>query len=184
MSSAKSWIPVANALALSLAFLLGGTARAAVTDITRFNQVSFDLYRGGQPYGSQFQELRDFGIRSVISFVEKPVQVVEEERTLVESLGMRFYSFPMNAFKGPDHDTIQAVFDEILRPENAPVFIHCKRGKDRTGMIAGLYRVHLDYRSAEAAYREMKSLGYNPLHLGLTWQFWTHSHPGDINIGR
>jgi protein tyrosine/serine phosphatase len=157
-------------------------ASAAVTDITRFSRVSFDLYRGGQPIGIQFQELRDFGIKTVISLVEKPIQVVEDERKTVEELGMNFHSFPIATFKGPSDQTLQAIFDEMLRPENFPVFLHCKHGKDRTGMITGLYRIHAEYRSAEAAYREMKSFGYNPLYLGLTWKFWTHSHPGDIRI--
>ena len=148
--------------------------------IARFEQVSFDLYRGAQPVGIEFEQLENFGIRSVMSFVSKPATVVEEERKVVEQLGMKFYSFPMNAYLGPNEQTLQAIFAELGRSENWPIYIHCNNGKNRTGLITGLYRIHFDYWSADSAYREMKNKGFNPLLLGLTWNFWTHSHPGDL----
>jgi hypothetical protein len=152
----------------------------AQPSISRFEQVSFDLYRGAQPVGIEFNQLEEFGIRTVMSFVKKPAKVVEDERVRVEELGMRFFSFPMDTYAGPKKETLAAIFEELGREENWPIYIHCNNGKNRTGLIAGLYRVHFDYWNAHAAYREMKSKGFNPLLLGLTWNFWTNSHPGDL----
>jgi protein tyrosine/serine phosphatase len=149
--------------------------------IKRFEQVSFDLYRGAQPVGIEFKQLEDLGIRAVMSFVSKPAQVVEEERKQVEELGMKFFSFPMGAYVGPKKETLAAIFEELGREENWPIYIHCNNGRDRTGLITGLYRVHFDFWNADAAYREMKNKGYNPLLLGSTWKFWTYSHPGDLD---
>jgi len=178
-------VPLALAFA-TLTFSLASPTQASIDDarakptISRFERVSFDLYRGAQPVGIEFNQLEEFGIRTVMSFVRKPASVVEDERARVEELGMRFFSFPMGAYSGPKKETLAAIFEELGREENWPIYIHCNNGKDRTGLIAGLYRVHFDYWNSEAAYREMKNKGFNPLLLGLTWKFWTNSHPGDL----
>lgn len=174
------------ALVFAFALALAGgpdDARAdedPLADLDRFMEVSPDLFRGAQPNPIHMAELKRRGIRTLMSFVKSPYEDVQQEAAEARRLGLRFFAFPITTMKGPNDEQINAIFTELLRPSNAPVFIHCRHGKDRTGLIAGLYRVHLQYWTADAAYREMRSMGFNPLFLGLTWDFWTYSQPGAI----
>ncbi|MBO0722086.1 MAG: dual specificity protein phosphatase family protein, partial [Blastocatellia bacterium] len=42
---------------------------------------------------------------------------------------------------------------------NAPVFVHCRRGSDRTGVIIALYRIKQDGWTAEQAIKEANLYG-------------------------
>jgi protein tyrosine/serine phosphatase len=46
-------------------------------------------------------------------------------------------------------------------PANAPVYVHCKGGKHRTGALTAVYRITHDNWTAEQAYEEMKQYGFN-----------------------
>ncbi len=142
--------------------------------IPRFFEVDRFLYRGGQPSLEDLLYLQKSGIRTVINMIADPISAITDEGEQVERLGMKYLSFPIHEFKGPSEETLQAIYAEMRRPSNQPVFIHCKKGKDRTGMMVGLYRVHEHGWAPEVAYAEMQEFGFNPLLFGLTWNFWKH----------
>jgi protein tyrosine phosphatase (PTP) superfamily phosphohydrolase (DUF442 family) len=100
-------------------------------------QVAPGLYRGGQPDTADFAYLRDPGIRTVISCREQ-----DGERPLVESQGMRFVHIPVTfrPFGSQQIPTraIQRFLAVIDDPASGTVFVHCKRGADRTGAFVGL----------------------------------------------
>jgi protein tyrosine/serine phosphatase len=41
-------------------------------------------------------------------------------------------------------------------PGNQPVFVHCKGGRHRTGVMTAVYRMTADGWTADKAYQEMK----------------------------
>jgi protein tyrosine/serine phosphatase len=47
---------------------------------------------------------------------------------------------------------------------NLPVFVHCQRGADRTGMVCAMYRITVCGWTKEEAIRELKDggFGFNP----------------------
>jgi protein tyrosine/serine phosphatase len=54
----------------------------------------------------------------------------------------------------------------ILENEGAgPVFVHCKRGADRTGAVIGAYRIEHDGWTNDRALAEAKALGMSPFQL-------------------
>jgi hypothetical protein len=60
-----------------------------------------------------------------------------------------------------------------------PVYIHCELGRDRSGLIIGLYRVRYEGWSPCAAYAEMQQFGFNERLRGLDRYFWErHGRPG------
>lgn len=132
---------------------------AAAAPITRFAQLDHGLYRGGQPDADGFRYLRDLGIRTVVSFRNDV-----SERQLVEELGMRFVSIPVSfrAFGwGDDFDLedvrqFMAVVDDA---EAGPIFFHCKRGADRTGSFAAIYRIARQGWDADRALDEASDRG-------------------------
>lgn len=143
-------ISLGAVLTTLLAASLGNPAAAASREaepgtpsapIARFVQLDHDLYRGAQPDADGFRYLRDLGIKTIVSFRNDI-----SERELVEGLGMRFVSIPVtfrafgwgDDFDMGDVDRFMAVVDD---PEAGPVFFHCKRGADRTGSFAAIYRI-------------------------------------------
>jgi protein tyrosine phosphatase (PTP) superfamily phosphohydrolase (DUF442 family) len=132
---------------------------ASSAPIIRFVQLDHDLYRGGQPDGAGFQFLRDLGIRTVISFRNDA-----SERAAVEALGMRFVSIPVTfrAFGwGDDFDAadVRAFFAALDDPEAGSVFFHCKRGADRTGSFAAVYRIARQGWEVDQALAEASDMG-------------------------
>ena len=138
---------------------------AAVTPIIRFAQVDERLFRGGQPRLTDFARLRDLGIDTVISFREE-----DDERATVESLGMTFVHLPVTmvpfGMNGPvSRDTIARFFQVVDDPASGKVFVHCRHGKDRTGLFVSLYRVTRQGWDATKAYREARSIGMSWWHF-------------------
>jgi len=135
-------------------------AAAAVQPIKRFAQVDGQLYRGAQPDEAGFRYLKDLGIRTIVSFrTDNP-----REKDLVESLGMRFVSIPVRfrAFGwGDDFDAgdVQRFFAVLDDPATGPVFFHCKRGADRTGSFAAIYRIARQGWSEDRALAEARERG-------------------------
>lgn len=47
----------------------------------------------------------------------------------------------MRSVASPIDDDIRKAFSVLFDASQAPVFVHCREGKDRTGMIIGCYRI-------------------------------------------
>ena len=56
----------------------------------------------------------------------------EDERMLVESLGMRWVSIPWRAYWRPSNTQVMEFLRIVNDPSRQPVFVHCRHGKDRT----------------------------------------------------
>jgi tyrosine-protein phosphatase SIW14 len=141
--------------------------------IDRFIEVTPGIFRGGQPETfADFEMLKNEGIRTVIYLrSESPAR----EKYIVTSLGMNFKAFPINPFTYPDENTVNGALRVLTDPAAQPVFVHCQHGKDRTGLVVGLYRVHHEGWSPDDAYDEMRRIGFSPLLVGLKRYFDDHS---------
>jgi len=58
-----------------------------------------------------------------------------------------------------------------------PIYLHCVLGRDRTSMLAGLYRIYFDGMTKEEAYRQMKAEGFRDVWFlhGLKEYFDKHA---------
>jgi protein tyrosine/serine phosphatase len=52
-------------------------------------------------------------------------------------------------------------------PANQPVFVHCKLGKDRTGIVVAAYRMKVEGWPFTLAESEMESFGFNGVWINL-----------------
>src|SRR5262249_51153776 len=68
---------------------------------------------------------------------------------------------PMVFFKSPTKNNISEFLSIVENPANQPVFIHCMQGRDRTGAMVGIYRIHAQGWNADQAYDEMKNMGFH-----------------------
>jgi protein tyrosine/serine phosphatase len=52
-------------------------------------------------------------------------------------------------------------------PANRPVFVHCRQGQDRTGIVVAAYRMKTDGWPLDLAEAEMESFGFNGVWVNL-----------------
>lgn len=114
---------------------------ASAPGINNFDQVDAHVYRGGQPTLEGFQYLAKIGVKTIIDLREPGRRSEAEERT-VTSAGMRYISVPMTGFTPPTEPEISKLL-AVLEDSTGPVFVHCRRGADRTGAVIAAY--HIDH---------------------------------------
>jgi tyrosine-protein phosphatase SIW14 len=159
-------------LALSVLTVAGGRLLSAgreqpAPSIPQFQQVTPELFRGGQPAPEGFGFLKWRGIRTVINLREE-----HDERELVEKLGMNYVYIPLDAWDRVPDQAIKRFFNVVNDPASQPVFVHCRRGADRTGFMIGLYRIAEQGWSARQAYGEARALGLRWWYRGLKHQLY------------
>ena len=134
--------------------------------IPNFDRVNDKLYRGGQPSEAGLLELGAFGIKRVIDLRETG-RATENERAALSKLGIKYINVPMSGFSAPTGEQIAKIL-KLLNDEGPwPTFVHCRRGKDRTGTVIACYRIQHDRWSNQRALDEAKAHGMGPWELGM-----------------
>jgi hypothetical protein len=59
----------------------------------------------------------------------------------------------------------------LLESGKTGILVHCSDGRNRTGLLVGMYRVRVDRWSKAAAFKEMIDRGFDPERPGLM-QCW------------
>jgi tyrosine-protein phosphatase SIW14 len=126
--------------------------------LPNFDKVNDNLYRGAQPNSEGIQRLHQLGIKTIINLRDDDERA-RAEGTAAAAAGLRYFNVPMDNFGRPSDDTVERILALIAMPENQPVFIHCKRGADRTGTIIAIYRIVHDGWTSEKAKEEANRHG-------------------------
>lgn len=142
--------------------------------ITEFHQVNADLYRGSRPSAAGLKALQKAGFTTILNLENLPAAIANEEKDAA-ALGLKEISFPMEFRKAPTDSEIDAILSSISNPSNGKVFIHCRHGQDRTGLVLGLYRIRHDHWTPAKAYKEMLADNFHPFLKALDGYFKTHS---------
>lgn len=149
---------IACSLPFSLAF--------AGSELPNFHEVNDHVYRGAQPTPEGFRNLAKLGIKTVID-LRGPEHSEAGEKRIVEAAGMRYVSIPMRGMATPSDDQIVKALT-LMNDEGAgPVFVHCKRGADRTGAAIACYRIQHDHWDAGKALSEARTLGMSWFQVAL-----------------
>jgi protein tyrosine/serine phosphatase len=133
-------------------------AGQAYAELPNFHAVDARLYRGGQPRAGGLRRLAALGVKTVVNLRDDDARASEEERE-ARSLGMRYFNVPLSRAHRPDAGQIDGLFALIDAAGNQPVFVHCKRGSDRTGALVAAYRITHDGWTAESALAEAERYG-------------------------
>jgi len=150
------------------------------------------VYRGGQPTEEGWAFLHDKLQVTTIVKLNAPEeswnQGVDEPAT---RLGMRVVDLSIpphdyglvpkslsEPFKAIPEAKIALAIATLAAEDHGNVYVHCTHGRDRTGLIVGLYRVLHEGWQAKDAYTEMNTEGFRPLNRNLR-EFWEEllEHP-------
>ncbi len=154
-----------KSFALSLVMVLGFTTISSAqtspstTDfpnvkIKNFGQMDDRFYRGAQPETSDYQSLKDLGIKTVIDLRNDPT---DYEKAAVEALGMTYVNIPMSGWRSPKDEDLEHFMKLANDPNTGKFFVHCKAGIHRTGVAGAVYRYENYGWNYDTAYKEMKN---------------------------
>ena len=128
--------------------------------LPNFGRVTENLYRGGQPSSDGFKELRAMGVKIVVNLREDRTEVATEKRQ-VESLGMKSIGIPWSANHEPSSAQIVEFLDLLRANPDTKIFVHCRRGADRTGVMIAAYRIADEHQPVAEAVAEMRRYHYD-----------------------
>jgi protein tyrosine phosphatase (PTP) superfamily phosphohydrolase (DUF442 family) len=125
------------------------------TDLPNFGFVTRDVWRGGQPSDAGMGMLARAGVKTVIDLREEgPAETVPA--------GVRLVRLPVSAWHADSVNPDALLHTIADNPK--PVFIHCREGRDRTGLAVAIYRLSTGMSAADAC-RELRNF-----HVNVWWQ--------------
>jgi protein tyrosine phosphatase (PTP) superfamily phosphohydrolase (DUF442 family) len=157
------------ALLAATAFGLAGETNTAVrpakwaqkievVGVKNFFQVTTNLYRGAQPTAEGMKALKALGIRTVIN-----LRAWHSDKDELAGTGLKSVRFETKPWHAEMEDVV-GFLRAATDTNNLPVFVHCQRGADRTGMMCALYRIAVCGWTRAEAIDEMKNgeFEFNP----------------------
>ncbi|MFO0663864.1 MAG: tyrosine-protein phosphatase [Polyangiaceae bacterium] len=139
-------------------------------------QVKPGLYRGGHPSTAGLKQLQQLGVKTIIDlevgdFIEATPKAIKKEIEDAPKYGMKVIHKPMSAFEpalsGRFDKQMDTVIQELKNPANGTIYVHCRHGRDRTGLVIGLERVFVEGWQPGKAYGEMIDRGFRTFFIGL-----------------
>lgn len=134
--------------------------------VHNFHQVEPHLYRGAQPTPAGIKDLAKLGVKTVVDLREGS-EHSRFEKNVVNAAGMRYVSVPLKGFGAPSDEAVATILHLLDDSSAWPVFIHCKRGADRTGTLIACYRIVHDHWDNEKALKEAKLYGMSRLERAM-----------------
>lgn len=119
-------------------------------------RVAPSIFRGAQPGREGYDTLKRMGFRTVID-----LRTTANERRQVEEAGMTAIAVPIEMSRNGLREKVERVVALMADPLNRPVFVHCRHGQDRTGIVMAAYRMKHQGWSLADAEAEMQDFGFN-----------------------
>jgi len=124
--------------------------------LSNVGRVTAGVLRGAQPNKDGYATLKAMGVKTVID-----MRTSESEKAQVEAAGMRAVAIPIEMTRDGLKEKVERVVALMADPANQPVYVHCRHGQDRTGIVVAAYRMKQQGWSLAEAEAEMQAFGFN-----------------------
>ena len=124
--------------------------------IHRFKKVNDKLYRGSAPTVKDVILLKHMGINKIVSLDNVCGNKIDRICKLLDIKHIIIHI-------GPDRKSLLNLLHNNLKKlltDDGPTFVHCRFGKDRTGLVIALYKCKYMGMDPEDAIKEAKSLDF------------------------
>ena len=117
-----------------------------------FYRINDKLYRSEQPVAEDGEAIVKLGIQSVINlrFFDR------NDDDYLKAYGLTLLNRPLLSWSIKPKEIAEILYLIEKQQQNGAVLIHCYHGADRTGLIAGMYRIIYQGWSVEDAKAEMQ----------------------------
>jgi uncharacterized protein (TIGR01244 family) len=146
---------------LLLAVSCAASASPNTIGVENFHQVDQNVYRGAQPTAEGLKSLASLGVKTIVD-LRHGKEHADGERQAAEKIGLRYINVPMSGLTAPTDEEITSILAVLNAADSGPVFVHCREGKDRTGVVIASWRIAHDHWSNDRALAEAKSYGMSP----------------------
>lgn len=137
------------------------TANAIAPNLVpNFEKVDGGIWRGSAPTSEALDALKHDGVKTIVD-LRMNGDGVDQESEHAKALGVKYYHFALG-FTKPEEKELSDILAVMTDPVNQPVYVHCRQGADRTGMLVGLYRRKWQGWTFKQAYVEMRRHHFKP----------------------
>jgi Tyrosine phosphatase family len=135
--------------------------------IHRLKKITNGLYRGSAPSPKDVEWLKNtLDIKKIVSLDQESGDRIDH---ICQALGIQHIDTPIDHTKASLIKLLSNDLKELLL-DGGPTYLHCLHGKDRTGLIAALFKCKYMGMKPERAIKEAESLGFG---IGV--------HPSAVN---
>jgi len=150
----NAFLIVFAALSLAATNAPPWAARIEKPGLPNFHKVSDTLYRGAQPTEEGFRQLKAMGVKTVVN-----LRSFHTDRDEMGDVLLRREHIWFKTWHAKDEEVVRFL-QIVTNTNNAPVFVHCQHGADRTGTMCAIYRMALQGWSKDDAIKEMTEGGF------------------------
>lgn len=126
--------------------------------IKNFGKVNENYFRGSQPTKPQVAALKAMGVKTIIDLRK---DYIPAERQWANDAGLNYFNLPLLPGRRATKEQTEYFLLLVNDPANAPVYVHCKGGRHRTGAMTAVYRITHDGWTAQQAFEEMEKYDFN-----------------------
>ncbi len=130
--------------------------------LSNIGRVSPGIYRGALPEKTGYETLKKLGIKTVID-----MRTTGSEKADVEAAGMTSIAIPIQMSRSGLLPKVEQVVALMADPSNQPVYVHCRHGQDRTGIVVAAYRMSHQGWSLADAETDMQAFGFNDVWINF-----------------
>jgi tyrosine-protein phosphatase SIW14 len=125
--------------------------------LTNVGRVADGIYRGSRPTDAGLDSLKALGIKTVINLRHYHHSA---EEAGCRRRGLDYEHIMLPSSQAPTDADVRRFLKIVTDPARQPVFFHCWRGKDRTGVMGATYRMVIEHWTLDEALAEMHAFGF------------------------
>jgi len=148
--------------------------------LNHFGRVDEGVYKGSKPKSdADFQFLQSLHVKYIVDLHILP-WVDSPERRRAERYGITVITAQMNASPmAPSEKHVETILATLRDSECHPVYFHCTLGRDRTSVIAALYKMYFLGMTPDRTVQYLYESGYKDgwVRSGLRRYLARHSTP-------
>lgn len=128
-----------------------------VAGLSNLALVTPGIYRGGMPGKDGMTSLTNLGVKTIVNLRHYHKRT---EGAAAKKAGINYIWLPIPSSGEPSKETLERFLAIVQDPSAQPVFVHCYRGKDRTGTMIAAYRILVQGWTKKEAVAEMQEFGF------------------------
>lgn len=127
------------------------------------------IYRGPQLIGREYGELVKLGVKTVVNLDNRGTEAFADMEECRNRL-IQFNWQPMSELWPCSVASLKRIA-RVVQDCSHPVYVHCRRGIDRTGQVIAAWKILYLGWEVDAAYEEQVRLGHPTFYNLFGWKF-------------